>query len=264
MKNQNRAILASITIFFIGLVVYVSVVSNIDSNLAAIDLSEARLEELESSMNAVEASRRTPSIGHELASIPTSSTPSAQSTLTAPDTLPHLKRAPTQDDREKLFAISDFSERMELRFRSSGIKFFEGIGYYDTTSTIHNLASLGYDHMALGEWDKAESYLEAALREYEDTDPTQAKFVLGVLSWHQKDPEVASRMLEISCEGPYRLPYPPYEEMPDFGFGQLWNAWQLSVATGSDELDDHYFERMRKEFPDKLERMGYDLTGDSE
>jgi hypothetical protein len=123
----------------------------------------------------------------------------------------------------------------------------------------HRPAFMGSDMMQLGEWDAARHYLWEAVEVYKTSDPTQCKIALGQLAWLEDDPEKAARLLQLSCQGKFQLPYPlnksrRYQEgFPNYeertAANQLLNAFNLCEQTESVALADHYLTRLRREYP---------------
>lgn len=185
---------------------------------------------------------------------------SAQSVAMTSELLPtRLKRKLSPQEMTKLNVATDRKRRIELLFRSTALRVGDSVRFVfgkGPQNGIHTSSALAYDMIALGDWESARQYLLEAAEVYAIEDPTQCKITLGVLAWFEEDLEKATRLLELSCRGEFRKPYPPYEDAPGLAASQLSNAYRLCRETESHALAEHYLARLWEEYPEFAEQFG--------
>ena len=91
---------------------------------------------------------------------------------------------------------------------------------------------LGVEMMTGGDWDGARRYLQETLN-----SPSFSNG--GALAWLESDPEKAARLLDLSCR--------------KNNVFSLINAVELTRATGSDALTEHYLTRLRLQAPERAQ-----------
>ena len=98
---------------------------------------------------------------------------------------------------------------------------------------------VGMQSVYAGDFDKARNYLREAVRV--EKDEAWRRYVCAQLAWLEDDTQVAVALLEESCAGPVEIGVASsfWEAYTEF------NALDLAVATGSEELADYYFRRYR-------------------
>lgn len=187
---------------------------------------------------------------------------SAQSEAMTSDLLPtRLERKLSFQEMTKLHGAIDRQTRFELLFRTTALRVEDSVRFVfgkGPLNGIHTSSALGYDMMTLGNWESARQYLWEAVEVYETEDSTQCKITLGLLAWLEDDLEKAARLLELSCQGEFRAPYPPYDDAPALAASQLSNAYRLCRETASDVLAAHYLARIWEEYPELAVEYGMD------
>lgn len=183
-----------------------------------------------------------------------------QSTEINFETLPtRLERRLSFEEITRLRGTIGQKRRLELLFRSTAIRIDDSVSFVlgkEPLNGIHTSSALAQDMMDLRDWESAKQYLLEAVKVYETEDPTRCKIYLGLLAWLEEDLEKAGKLLELSCQGEFRLPYPPYEDRPEIAASQLWNAYRICKETESRVLADHYLTRLWEEYPKFAEQFG--------
>ena len=101
-------------------------------------------------------------------------------------------------------------------------------------------------HAVLGELDAAR---RCWWRVLDSSEPDARRFACAELAWYEEEPEMAARLLEISCQE---------------GVGEgnnLVNAIELCRLTGSTKLADHYLDRLRAEHGGRARSWERDWEG---
>ena len=120
--------------------------------------------------------------------------------------------------------------------------------------------------MWAGDWDAARGYLHELLDEPHASP--RYRDACGRLAWLEEDPHKAARFLEMSCDDTwlkFKLATGS-KDMARVHSGllerHLSNAVELTRATGSDALADHYLERLRLLNPETA--RGFDVDSETE
>ncbi len=178
-----------------------------------------------------------------------------------PSSLPtQLERCVSAQKLAELRKVTRQKDKLEARFRTTVLGIEDSVSYVFGTRTRnwpHTSAAIGYEMITLGNWESARRHLWAAVDVYETYDPTQCKIALGQLAWLEDDPEKAARLLQLSCQGEFHLPYPHNSE--NLAASQLENAYTLCKETDSTALAEHYLERLRKDYP--IQAKEYEGSG---
>ncbi len=197
-------------------------------------LSMETLEQLSFDMGSVEAG------------LPESITDGVEASETILSTLPRrLEGVATREMALEKFVTEASKRDMERRaLNLSGAKVAESVLWTvgaDNKAT-HVAFNIGWAHLMKGEFDEARGYfqdiIDSPFNEY--TLPYH-RMACGNLAWLEDDPEKAARLLELSCQGKPGM--------------ALLDAAELCRLTGSDELAEHYSERLRSEFPEFANRL---------
>ena len=107
---------------------------------------------------------------------------------------------------------------------------------------------IGRLKLHVGDFDTARSYLSEAMRV--EKDEPWRRVLACHLAWIEEDPQVAVALLEQSLAGPLGgVTDPSFLE----GYAEF-NALDLCVATGSEELANDYYQRYRDSWRQWLEK----------
>ncbi len=182
---------------------------------------------------------------------------SAQPETITPTSIPtRLERSLSTQELAKLFKSTRQKDRLEKWAEATLLKTVgsasHALGRATTAEYVHIPAEIGFDMMALGNWESARRNLWAAVDVYEASYPANCKNVLGRLAWLENDPEKAAHLLQLACQGEFLKPTRHQGELAHSARAaarQLMNAYTLCMATDSAVLAEHYLARLRTEYP---------------
>ncbi len=183
---------------------------------------------------------------------------------TAKTPLPdRLERAPSPEALTKVFVADEHSAALVARMMkvsetAQWIFGTEESELYDWTNHI------GEALMKSGEWDAARGYLYEALEMANSKRITN--FLCARLAWLEEDPEKAAHLLGLSLQGDEEWlsqehDWPGTQSIVvrnrrkgimriSWRAELLANAVELTMATGSDSLAEHYLGQLRVECPE--------------
>jgi len=131
------------------------------------------------------------------------------------------------------------AENRKARFKAALYEASEVITAYVSPEEVGMWAWYqGREMLALGDWDAARRCYWDALDA--NLSPHITRDSCAKLAWLERDPEMAHRYLELSCEGD--------------SVTYLRNALDLCLVTGSNALAEHYLARLRAVNPQLILR----------
>jgi hypothetical protein len=169
-------------------------------------------------------------------------------TKSGPPKTMRLASCPT---KEQLDALPPGAEglsgvaRIKLKANLIEEKIIGLVGYkcgLDAGLRYSVLGRIGDHYFFFGYFDTARSYLQEAIRV--EKDECQRRYWCMRQAWLEEDPEVAVALLDESLSGPLSKAHPD-----DFESLAQFNALDLCVVTGSEELAEYYYLRYRDSWP---------------
>lgn len=153
-----------------------------------------------------------------------------EATASTPSLPDRLASPVTWEMAARYFPMSDIRKATLLEttaLRASEVLFWS-VGLNDAKRYLGVI--VGDNHFDAGEWDAARRYFESVLQT--PGGAIEKRIAAGRLAWLEPDPQRAAYLLKLSCVK---------NEL-----GSLANAAALCRMTGSEALEEHYEERLRK------------------
>lgn len=156
------------------------------------------------------------------------------------DSKPKLKRLPTKDDTINFQPSITGVGVVLTKAYIGALKRFESAVWNVNPDAANKFnIEIGLQARLIGDVETARKHYWEALKR--ERQPEKRNRICGYLAWLEEDTRVAEMLLEKSCD--------------DDDTNALIKAIFIAARTGSDELQDYYFQRLEKANPEHAEEI---------